>query len=689
MSIRRTATAIIMIATLLLALAAPAGAATETTSRGTAATSSVPLEVTVGDLTTRLGEVALMATTDTDTEERAPWSSVGLTLADIGGTAFGEVSVSSDGTTTNPGQTVGEDTALGEVGATVANLLAIADDTAGSATAAVTSLSTSAELLDSDAIAASDELAPLGLTATVTDVVSSVDATGAAATHTLAVAEVDLGLAHLLGSVLSTLPLQDLLALADLLELDTTLTDPLADVTGLVGATEDLVTAVADAVAGSEAIVAAADVLATADGGELDDLTTLLATLEGLDPIEVGTLAADITALLDIIDNDATYGGLGCTVDTITLASSVLEVQTTLDQMIACVEAAIDAATAALADELAALQTAVTNYLDALTAVADAITAAEAAETALDVTDIIAEIEALIDALLNADLAALGPIEVTQQVRAIGDSLDGSSASHTCRATTIQALTQEAVEILDCDGGDVLAPVVDTITATLGGVLDLVNGVDAGDVSLELFGTVEDTVSETDDGYVRATSVMEVLRLTIPAISVDACAVTDDLVCGLGIDLDDTLATVLGGLATQLTAAQAAADTALSTISGLLTTLGAGDLVTDVSGATVPDVTTIVTDLQTALDTLLTAVTDLALGTASGDLPAVSIVVDPQLEAEHQVTTATVDDPAPADPAPADPADPTLPNTGGGAALFAVLAIGAGAWLWRTRRREA
>jgi len=689
-SIRHTLTKGVALSTLLLLIAAPAGAASSdtTTTRGTAATTSVPLSVeALGLDPVKLGQTVLMATTDSDRTTLAPWSTVQLTLAEIAGETFGQVAVSSDGVTTSEGAVVDETTTIGTVGATAGDVLAVANDSANTATAVLTTLTADATVLNL-----------LGLEATITDVVTTVNDGGAAATHSLVVAGIDLDLAHVLGSVLAELPLEDLLALADELGVDVPVNlDPVHDV---VTATEELVTAVTAAVDAANAVDTAVQALLDADAldpladyGDIAGYEALLTSLEGLSPSTdlVGTLAS----ITDIINNNTLYGDLACGVSIPALDLNA--VQTALGQMIACVETHLQAyadAVAALGDELTELEAAVTTYIDAVATAATAAATGGSAAGDLTVSDILSDIEDLVTGLLAADLFTIGPIDVSQRVRAVGGQLDESSASHTCKVTTIAALGADGVPIADCDGAnDTLATVVDTITGTLQTVLDTVGGVDAGDgVSLELFGTVEDTVTDGGDGWVRATSVMEVLALTVPDITITPCDVADGLVCGLGLDIEGTLTTVLDALDEALTTAQATAEGAIDTgaVSDLLTALGAEDLITDVTDVDAATVQTAVdsavTALTGALDSLIDGLGD--LGTAGGvAVPGAKIVVDPSLEAEHQVTTASVDDPTPANPAPDPGDDPTLPNTGGGAALLAVLAIGAGAWLWR--RREA
>lgn len=672
MSIRRTLTTGVALATLLLLVAGPAGAGTsDTTTRGTAATTSVPLHVEALDVPVDLGRTLLMATTDSDTTTLAPWSTVQLTLADIAGTPFGQMDVSSDGTTTSEGAVVDESTAVGAVGATVGDVLALADDSAHTATAALTTLTTDATVLNA-----------LGLEATITDVTSTVDDGGAAATHSLAVAGIDLDLAHILGSVLDELPLEDLLALADVLDVDVPVNlDPVGDV---ITATEELIAAVTAAVDAADAVETAVDALIAADGGTLADLEGLITAVQDIDLLSA-TLLADLQAILD---NEAFPAD--CEVD---LGALVLD-QDLLDSIEACLDNAVDDHLGTLADELTALETAVANYIDAVAAVALAAGDAEADAGDLTVSDILDDIAALVAGLLDADLLALGGIEVSQQVRAVGGQLDASSATHTCQVTGLRALGGDPIELTNCDGGaDPLTAAITLITTTLGQVLDTVGGVDAGDgVELELFNTAESSVTEDADGWVRATSVMEVLALTVPDITITPCDIADGLVCGLGLDIDGTLETVLGTLEDLLAAAETTAEDAITTggLEDLLEALGAEELITDVTDVDVEAVLITVGNAVEALTEALNSLIDELgdLGSASGaTVPGAKIVVDPALEAEHQVVAAGAD-PGPADPAPDPGDDPTLPNTGGGAALLAILALGAGAWLWRRRELE-
>lgn len=678
MQLRRPLSLTVLGSLAVALLVGPASAATETTTRGTAATTSVPIHVEAVDLPVDVGRLALTATTDPDVADGAPWSAVGLTLADIGGARFGDVAVRSDGTTTNAGTSLERDTALGVVGATVGNVFAIADDTAGSATAALTTLTTNASVLEG-----------LGLTTTVSDVVASVDDTGAASTHSLALAGVDLDLAHVLGSVLSTLPLEDLLAIAD--ALGVTVPVDLAAAGDVVAATEALLVAVADATAAATAVEDAGSALVAADGGTLTALQDIVTQLGALDPTD-GDFLTDLGNVLLLADFPA-----GCVVD-LTDPLVIADLPALLASVTTCVEDAVTAHLTSLSSGYDALSDAVDAYIAAVTAATDAAAVLEADSNSL--TQVLGQLQDLLDALLDADIAAVGPIEVTQQVRAIGGQLDASSASHTCTLTTVSALGGDPVEVADCDAGDTDVEVlIDTITGALTAVLDAVGGVDAGaGVSLELFGTVEDAVSEDADGVVTATSVLEVLRLTIPDITVTPCDVTavGPLVCALGIDLSGPLDAALTGTAGVVDTAATTVTTTLTAVDvdALVTAIESGLAVGPLADVTVVDgAQTLIDNAVATLETVIGTLTDGigALGTGGGvTVPGATVIVDPQLEAEHQVITTTVASPDPSDPAPTPTSnDPTLPNTGGGAALLAVLAIGAGAWLWRSRQHEA
>lgn len=665
MTIRRSLTSGGAIASLLLLAAAPAPApdpAEEATSSyGTATTTSVPLLVEALGEEVQLGRTTLIATTDDDVVAGAPWSAVELTLADVAGTAFGEIAVASDGTTTSEGATFGEGTAVGAVTATVADVLAVADDTTGTATAALTSLSTEATVLDA-----------LGLTATVSDVVTTVDGTGAAAAHSLAVADVDLDLAHVLGDVLATLPLADLLALAD--QLGVTVPVDLGAAGDVVAATEALLVAVTQSSAAADDVAGAAQTLLDADAGTFAALQGLQTTLEG---IAGGTLDLGAVAALETLLGSSLLDDCDVTPGIATLTQDLAAVE-------ACLAASLEAHLASLADEAAILQAAVESYL---TAVGDAVTAAAALDGSSSLGDIVDGIGQLLDDLLAVDLLALGGIDVTQQVRAVGGQPDASSASTTCQLTTLSVLGGEPIELADCDGsGTPALGAIELVTTTLQAVLDTVGGVDTeGDlVQLDLFRTSQDAVT-IDGDTVRATSVLEVLSLTVPDITIDACdvEVVGELVCALGLDLGLDLGDAIDDVDGVLTAAHATVTGALATVEDLLVALG---LDLDVTAAA---------DAQTAVDSALTTLLDVIAGLDLGELgtgvgatvPGARVVVDPELTAEHTVVAAAGGPPAPApNPAP-NPGDGPLPNTGGGAGLVAVLALGAGAWLWRRREQ--
>ncbi len=633
-----------MAITVVSLLATPAAAAT--TARGTAATTSVPLHVEAADVPVDVGRLSLLASTDADRVELAPWSQVGLTLLDVAGTTFGDVSVRSDGETSSDGLSLSRATDVGTVGATVGSVLAVADDVARTAESTLTTLTTRATVLQA-----------LGLDVTVSDALASVDDSAAEATHTLMLAGVDIDLAHVLGSVLGQLPLRDLVALAD--QLGVTVPANIDAASDVVAATEDLVVAVADAATAAVGVEDAAEALLLADDGTLAALQALETTLATLDVTELATFLTD--PLL------ADCAGL-----------------TTIEDVGDCIADQIDQHLATLTDAVSALEAAVDAYATAVQAAVDAAAVLDGGSASLGA--VVDEIEQLVADLLAVRLVAIDDIEVDQHVRAVGGQLDASFATHTCRTTSVTALGMDPVEVADCDGGSALDPVVTAFNDTLGTVLDTVGGVGAGDgVALTLFGVQDDVVREDDDDFVRATSVLEVLSLTVPDITVTACEVLDGLACALGIDLDDTLATTLDEVDGVLDTAQTTASTALASVADLLTAVGSTADVADQAGAqgVVDDAVAL---LETAIATL-----DLGdLGTADGvTVPGARVVVDPELEAEHQVVTAAdpAEPTAPApDPAPAPgPEDPTLPNTGGGAALLAVLALGASAMLWRRR----
>lgn len=686
MHIRSSFTRSLAATAALLLVAAPAGASTtDATGVGTAVTSSVPLLVEALDTTVHLGQTDMSATNDESVKAGGPWSGAVLTLVEVAEQKFGEVAVASDGTTSSDGLAEEQTVAgLGTLGAEVANLFAVASDATNSASTGLATLTSDATVLDDLGLG-------LGLEATITDVLAAVDDNGAAATHSLALAGIDLDLAALLGDVLEQLPLADLLDLADALGVDAPVS--LDDIDALVAATEDLVTAVAAVATAATDVDEAADALIATDGGTLAELQAVLDDAEAItvDPLD---LPGAVTAIQAVLNDAALPGDCSTTIDPLAPADA-------LTGLVNCLEGEITEHLASLNGAADDVVTAVTAYAAAIQAVTDAATAADAASEGGLVTDVLDDITALLEGLLAADLVGLSPLQVTQQVRAVGDDADGSIANHTCNVTTLTPPVGDAVEIADCDGTNAdLAGVVTTITTTLQTVLDTVGGVEVGDVSLELFGTVEDTVTEAD-GVVTATSVLEVLSLTVPDVTITPCDIGDGLVCELGLGLDGTLDDVTGGLQTTL-------DDALTTVSGALdqTLTDSSETVTsllDELGDTLPDtiptatVSDIVSTIVDVLSGLIDGLDDTSLGTLTEavTLDGARVVVDPTLSAEHQLVAASADPnpapgtpAAPADPAPSDPSDtPNLPNTGGGAALFALLALGGAAFLWR--RREA
>ena len=705
MPLRRTAIALTATSSLLLTAFAPAGSATATTAKGTAATTSVPLLVEAAGTSVALGELSLLATTDDAVTAGAPFASTGLTLADVGGARFGELQTRSDGTTTLPGATLDRATPAGGITAEAVSLLSIADDVVGSAAAVLTTLDTAAalELAELDGLTN-----PTLLDAEVSNAVATVDNTGSAASHTLVFSGVELGIEHLLGDALETLPLQDLLALAGALDvldgLDADLLDDLDLPVDVQDALTDLLAAVDGTATAADAVAAAATALTDAEAldpladhpafGNESALESQAALLDGLDATAGGIagLLAAVGGLSSVITTPL-FSTLACTLTAPEFDANV--VNTRIGEALACVQGALDdlqGAVDALDDEVAALDLAVTDYLAAVAAVEDALTVLDGLGDALDTTALLDAITALLDDLLTTDVLASDPIRVTQSVRAMGGELDGSSANTNCTDSTATILgTVLATE--GCNAGD--AGVVQPALDALNGLFDEVPAVDAGDgIVLELFGTVEDEVTAAADGTVTATSVAEVLRLEIPSLVVSPCDVAGGLACSLGVDLDGLLGDALTDVDGTLDGAFTTVDDALTGVTDLLTALDA--VAPDASaGSTVES---LVEASLAALDGIIEGL-DLG-GLLSGDdltLTGATVVVDPQLEAVHQITTASVDTPTPADPAPADPApaapaptptnDPTLPNTGGGAALLAVLALGAGTWLWR--RREA
>ncbi len=682
--VARRIPALALSVSMLTVAAGPAAAATlpgeavvvtTTTAVGTATSRSVPLTVRRGDLTVQVGALDLLATTDDAVHAGGPFASTGVTLLDVAGTTFGQLEVRSDQAPTATEISIAEITPLGPVNAVGADLAAVADDTLGTASATLGALGAATSVLEQLDVAFS----VIGAAADVSDL-------AAVSGHTLLLGDVDITLEALLGGVLAELPLDQLVALADLLGVEIPVS---LDAAGeLVTATEALVAAVAAVTPASQAVADAAAALVSADaanpvaGFDVAALTGLLDTIAAAD---VTNLTSIQTAIVTV-GSSAAFIALGCDLgQSVALAA--------LTTMQGCVQAELDAHTAAVAalgDEVAALQSAVGSFADALAAAAAAATTVQSSASALP--DALTAIDGLVDDLLAFDLLHLDEVLVEQQATAVGNDLVGSSASATCADTSLTVLGLPAVDINGCDAtaADVVAA-VQAVLATVTDVLDLVGGIDAGSgVEVELFGTVADSVTEGEDGRVDATSTVEVLRVSVPDITVTPCAVADGLVCSLGLDLTGPLAEALAAIDGVLNSAQTAVVDGLDSVSGIVTALD--ETLPPLADGPV-DPTQLVLDAVAALQAVIDGLDLGVLGDAqSVTVAGFEIVVDPEVTASHLVSTTTDVTLPQVEVLDSSeervPEGAPLPNTGGGAALLAAAAIAGGVLLMRRRRED-
>jgi hypothetical protein len=460
-------------------------------------------------------------------------------------------------------------------------------------------------------------------------------------------------------------------------------------------------------IAASDALVAAVavDPLAGYDVAAVQALADTLTALNVAgDP--VGSLAA----LVGVLANDS-FIALDCGLAAptlLTLTAGVADAQSCVGAQLAAFDAAVlqqTALAAALYDATDALYLLTTEML---------LAGSQMESAAQTFGDLAGDVEELVGNLLDVDLLTIDAIGVQQDVIAVGGDLDGSSAQTTCSLTSISILAQDALPVTGCDATTApLTGALSTLTGVLADVVDSVGGVGTSkELKLELFGVLEDEVTQAADGTVTASSLLEVLRLSVPTITVAPCEVLDGLVCELGVPLDLSVLDSLDGLGLTLDETLALVNQALvdgfNAISSSPVALGVFQPFTPatsdsgnaqfVPAGAVDAPFFLLEDFDNELsflaDTLDGILSDLALGLGLGTLgsaegvtiPGTVIVVDPEVEASHVLRTVTTEvDPSTTEVDPTVEDAPPLPNTGGGAMTLAMFALAGGGLLMRRR----
>ncbi|MFT4837688.1 MAG: hypothetical protein ACI9OB_000136, partial [Nonlabens sp.] len=524
-------------AVAVLAAAAAPVPVTTTVAAGTATTRSVPLSVTTLGIPVQVGALELLATTVPTAGVVGPLATTDVTLLDVGGARFGELGVRSDGATSNDGVSLSQLTAIGPVDVVVAELLAIADAAAGNAVASLGSLNIDATVLGL-----------LGLDLEVVGALANVGNDEASASHTLLLSQVNVSLDMLLGTVLDGLPLDTLIDLAGQLGVEVPVN--LMDVGALVVAIEGFLASVSDVQDAADPVIAASDALVAAvaadplAGYNVAAVQALADTLTSLDV--AGDPAGSLAALVTVLADDS-FIALDCGLAAptlLTLTADLADAQSCVDAQLAAFDAAVLQQTA-----LAAALYDATDALYLLTT--DMLLAGSQMESAAQLFgDLAGDVEELVGNLLDVDLLTIDAIGVQQDVIAVGGDLDGSSAQTTCSLTSITILAQDALPVVGCDATTAtLTGALSALTGVLADVVDSVGGVGTSEeLKLELFGVLEDEVTQAADGTVTASSLLEVLRLSVPTITVAPCEVLDGLVCELGVPLDLSVLDSLDGL---------------------------------------------------------------------------------------------------------------------------------------------
>lgn len=691
-------------------------AAATTAATGTASVSSVPVAATVASTSLEVLRTALSAST-----VGAPASSAAVTAAAVDGVSLLGWQRSSNDAAPSGQEMRTVVTALGDVGADVGSLDAVADAAATTAAASVDRLSANVPLPTG-----------LGVSVELEDLVADVAPTATTATHTLSLPALEVTLAGLAGDLLAALPLDDLRALAGDLgvavpaEVDAL--DALATAVGDLDAAVDALAVAGDAVDAATDALALADVLdPLGSHPTLAELQSWEDVLLGLDLLDV---AGTLTTVTDLL-TDPTLSAL-CGDPTPTL----LNVIDLVPDLLACIDAeqaVVTGLIAALVDEATAVAAATTTYESAATTVLGHTAALDASGTTL--ADAMTGTATLLGDLGDRSLLSLTGLTLTQEAVAVAGDLDASRSTVTCTDGTLTVAGLPSVVVDACDGAaaDVLAAVGSAL-AEVQDVLDVVGVVGAGPLELSLLDVAEDAVTVDAAGVVTARNRVDLLSLTVPDTVVDPCTLPAGAACALGTDLLDA-ALDLPALDDAVTAAQGVAEGALAGVSALLEATGVAADVTDAVGLDVQ-----VADAITVLSAQVSGLDTADLGTAGGlTLDGVALVLDPEVAASHvpgapvpapdpDPDTAPEPDPDPApDPTPEPPPatepqpapDPTpddgdpaprpeapdpqvapptpeqpapdgptpqLPATGGGPGLLALLLVGLAALL-RGRRR--
>lgn len=665
---------------------------------GTATTEMVGLTVEVDHAPVPVDVTALDISTSATTVDD-PLAAIEALIADVNGTRFGEFSLRSDGQ---------GDASSSPVAGTILDVSPLHMNTTATDTSAAAIVTVS-----DDVVAAVQLLGGSLLSLQQLGSVSQVDTNGSVGTVGVNVSSLDLGLGDLLEGILADLPLDVLLALAG---------DLLDTVEGLnLSALSDAVNAVEDQLA------VISDLAESYDTSEVTDSIEALQTyVDGL--VEL-TEAADLDGAVNAItDDENTVDGIvqdaedlqadleAGTIDPVTALAILTGLVTDLNDLIAdypdsgaelvtldeddllgTLDDVIEQGTVlseylgGLLDTLEQLQVAVTDAVTTLANTLNVITG-EVNELKGHLEALLATlgdltqeaVDELVEALESAGLVGVGDIEVSLSANADADSAE---AQLDCVLAGADVDCLAPVETID----QVVVAAVDTVA----GVLEtLAPGAVEGDVVLRILGEGSSSATEGDTNSAEAT--LEILRLEIPSVNLDAL-VPDDVSCSAVLDgvlcdlLDGSLEAIDELHATLTDDVDGIVALVDDAVTDLGVDLGGVDLQAAYDGATdaIVDLDEVLGQLQAALDGVL----DLILGSLDLGLrtPSVKLVVDPTATAAFTpgsagAPTPPTDEPDPAsepEPAP-EPSKPSLPATGGGMILLGALAM-AGAVALRRR----
>lgn len=480
-----------------------------------------------------------------------------------------------------------------------------------------------------EAVTADLTLLDLGAAAPAAGIASDADAKAARATNGVVVSSLSLTLGDLLGSeVLAALPLNVVLELAGALDLD---------LAGL-GGNAALVTAIAEAVQALGEASAAVDTAQAA-------VTQATATVAAAD----ASLAAAEKAVVDLEAARSTaqtrLAGLPCGLPVAPPECA------TLQDAVARLAGEIDTARAAVAPAAGAATTARTALAGATAALADAVAV---------VNGLLDDLQALLDGLLatNGDLAVdleslVGDLADTE-ILALSDVSLGVSTLATAaeaRATALCSVGDvtvlgTAVPVDVCDDLDEVA------TQLTAGLADLLEALPLAE---PLGGAVDiqaPAVVTSDDEIVDGNRVAEasVTGLGLSVESLELTDAVDGLLAEIGALIDATLAE----LATLTGVDTAAVNDVTRSLEGLRGNLAALPAGADLGGLATPSLS-----MEPAGASAMSVFGPGAAGGVGVRRPGGSGAV---------------------------PNAPTLPATGGGAALLAILVLGVGVTLLRGGR---